>query len=266
MLSLEASNEILQQAVAEKASLQLSAIVDGQQRALVGRVLRLYDGEGADHDGVWVDLPGEQPEIIAQLARDKPVCIATTCIDHTRYTFQTEVIQREKHFWLDENMMLDALLFQAPVDLRICQDRASHRLPVSDHSGVSAKLFRLAPKATLTAGEPRAAGNHETVSISGKLVDLSPESGGFLCAFDAVLASAKQGQMLACVLQFREMKISLVATLARVVRLSSRSMRIGFRFYIPPGADAQRKRDQVQSIIRELERQQSLRQRLKRGA
>ena len=39
------------------------------------------------------------------------------CLDHTRHAFRSQVIRRNKHFWLSETMMFNALLLKGPPQL-----------------------------------------------------------------------------------------------------------------------------------------------------
>jgi hypothetical protein len=72
---------------------------------------------------------------------------------------------------------------------------------------------------------------------------------------------------MGCILHFRGERIPLVATLAQVSPISSRTLRLGIKFQ--PAADsaaALEKQGQVQKVIDELQRQRSVRQQVRRAS
>src|SRR3954451_22777219 len=98
-------NEILTGAVAEKAAGQLSMTIDGQQHRLTARPVRLPE-DGSD--GFWVDVGKPPRDLMDAITKQLPACEANVVVRRTRYTFDTAVLKRDKHFWLNDQMMLDA--------------------------------------------------------------------------------------------------------------------------------------------------------------
>src|SRR5947207_7517856 len=117
---------VLTRAVAQKTPLKLSAEVGGEQRTYLARPVKLV-GEGGE-DGIWVQLPDEKHRVLEELSQLRPMCSASCCVDHARYCFETAVLERDRHFWLNDQIMLDALLLQSPADFRHVQERSCERL------------------------------------------------------------------------------------------------------------------------------------------
>jgi hypothetical protein len=241
--------------VREKSALRVTA-VDGAPASHNARALELSDQAGAE--GLWVHLPETDEATIGRFARSLPLFAFSLAAGKTRYGFEGKVLSRNQRFWFNDTVMLDALLIALPEQLHEVQDRRHPRLPVSEGSGVSAQLFRL-NKAGNTSGSPSPAA---LVPVDAKLQDLSRTGGGFLCAPDRSLLSAKRGERLACIVEFRGSKIVLVASVARVTNLSNRAVRLGIDFDAHKEERAMAgKLEQLAAVVQELERQESLRRR-----
>jgi hypothetical protein len=246
------SAQYLARAIAERVLLRLAVDSDQPPPPLLARPLKLL-GEDA-HQGVWVDLPNAAPSMLDQLSARLPACRATFAIKGERYAFQTAISKRDRHFWLTEEIMLDALLLSGPIQLLKKDERTSDRLEVSERSGVSATLFSLSPS-------PGNQAKIQAKPVSGVLHDLSEKGGGFWCTFDRALMLARRGELFACNIQFRGQRIVLKATLMQVSRISDRMLRVGLAFPEPNGDPVSEERlGQLNTVITELKRQQSLRQ------
>jgi hypothetical protein len=250
-------NEILTRAVVEKAAMQLALMIDGQRHTLTTRPVRVLD-DGTD--GFWAHV-GETPrDLLEEIAKQLPECEANFVVRRVRYQFATAVLKRDKHFWLNDQMMLDAILLRAPEQLSQVQERRSARHPVSDGSGVSADLFRYTPR--WQGGELK---QHPT-PVKAKLRDLSLHGAGFICAFDRQLAELKPGDRIGCVVNFNGTKTPLLGTLRQVRTVSSRAIHLGVSFNPPANAaDREAGIQSIAPIVQELERQETMRQQM-RGA
>ena len=249
-----ALDDILKQAVAEKGALRLTAL-DGAKSTHAARALQWSEPPGPE--GLWVHLPETDEQTIARFGTSLPAVNVMFAVDQTRYEFDSNVLSRNRRFWIDDTLMVDALLVAAPADVRRIEERRKPRLPVSEGSGVSAQLIRL--NRASASGAPDAA---QLVPVDGKLQDLSLVGAGFVCAPDRGLMAAQPGERLACVIDFRGQKIVLVASLARVVSVSNRAMRVGVDFTIHENDKAMAgKLAELAGVVQELERQDSLRRR-----
>jgi hypothetical protein len=249
-------DEILMQAVRDKCPLRL-ACADNPAAPYVARALQWSDAAGAE--GLWLHLPEADDATVARLARTLPAVAVSFAIDRTRHAFESKVLDRNPRFWCNDTVMLDALLLAAPHEIRQVQERRCERLPVSEGSGVSAQLYRLEKKPD-ASGAAQGAG--ALVPVDGNLQDLSLTGAGFLCAPDRALLSARRGERMACIIEFRGSKILLVASLARVTNVSTRAMRIGVDFKAHENERAMAgKLAELANVVQELERQDSLRRR-----
>jgi len=251
-----AVDDILKQAVREKTGLRV-AFADGMPASHSARALQVSETDGAE--GLWINLPEADEATISRFARTLPKLGFTLAIGKLRYGFDAKVISRNPRFWFNDTVMMDALLVTLPDEVRELQERRQPRLPVSEGSGVTAQLFRL-DKSAVANGAPTAA---NLVPVEAKLQDLSLTGGGFLCAPDRSLMSARRGERLACIIEFRGAKILLVASLARVANISNRAVRLGVDFDAHKNERAMSgKLELLAAVVQELERQDALRRRM----
>ncbi|HEV2296532.1 MAG TPA: hypothetical protein VGR35_22000 [Tepidisphaeraceae bacterium] len=246
-------DDILKRAVHEKSGLRLTAL-GGTQSTHAARALEW--SEAPSPEGLWVHLPDADENTIARFGTALPAVSVTFAFEGTRYQFDSNVLSRNRRFWINDTVMVDALLVAAPPQVRRIEERRKPRLPVSETSGISAQLIRLCKSAS--AIPDRSA----LVPVEAKLQDLSLVGAGFVCAPDRTLLAAQRGERLACVIDFRGRKIVLVASLARVVSVSSRAMRVGVDFAAHENEKAMAgKLAELANVVQELERQNSLRRR-----
>lgn len=242
----------LLKAVGQRTALRLSIDGGAAPRMYVARPIKLA-GEDVQ-DGIWVQLPEEAGgTALAELTKAAS-CIGWFCQDGARYAFDSRVLKRDKHFWMNDEVMLDALLLAGPEELRDADVRSADRYTVSEGSGVSAQLFRVTPASTADR-------KLQSVPVPGRLFDLSLTGAGFWCGYDPALAKARPGEPLAFVLQFRGARIPLLARLMHIDRVTDRTMRIGLSLTLSRGraTDPERVRA-LELVIDELQRQQALRQ------
>jgi hypothetical protein len=250
-MPLEESLSILHRAVAQKVSLRLVTNLDGKERVINARPIRL--SEGNETDGLWVQLPDEKPALLAQLAKAQPQCKASCCINTVRYTFDTSVLKRDPHHWLTDSIVIDSLLLRGPAQIEEQQQRRAERYIISDSSGVSAKLFCAGP-VDLKTGKP------QLVEVPGKLRDLSMTGACFLSPLNQQLLTLGSGTPLVFIVQFKQKQTTLVAKTAYVSKISNRNLRIGIHFQQRTDAKLQAaSTEELQAVIRELQRQLALR-------
>ena len=249
---------VLARAITDKSKFQLQAMIDGKPRAFAARAVKL---EGAGDDGFWIHLIESPDSATNALARPRPALSIACCVTRVRYSFQTTIERRERHFWIDDRVMLDALLLATPAELKQLDGRRERRTEVGDGSGISAQLFRFAP--WCLPGTKR----HQIIPIRAALRDLSARGAGFIGSFDRKLNELRPNQPLGCCIDFRNTKLCLLATLIRVTEISARTMQIAIEFCRP--ADQGIDGDDLaglRKVLEELERQQTLRQRVRRAS
>lgn len=252
-------DDILKQAVLAKSGLRLTAL-DGATSthgtAGTHNARALQWSEAPDPEGLWVHLPDVEEQTIARFGSSLPAVSVSFAVDQVRYAFYSTVLSRNRRFWINDAVMVDALLVAAPAEVRQIEERRKPRPPVSDGSGISAQLIRL------NKGPPGAPAAAQLLPINARLQDLSLVGAGFVCAPDRALLAAQRGERLACVIDFRGTKIVLVASLARVVSISNRAMRVGVDFAAHENEKAMTgKLAELANVVQELQRQDSLRRR-----
>ena len=247
-------DDILKQAVVEKSGLRLTALCEsGTTHA--AKALQWSEAPGPE--GLWVHLPEDNETTIARFGTSLPQVSVSFAVNQVRYSFDSTIVSRNRRFWLNDSVMFDALLIAAPRDVRKLQERRYPRYNVSEGSGISGQLIRLARSES--GGMP---GTDALVPVEGKLQDLSLGGAGFICSPDKALLTAPHGQRLACIVEFRRAKLVLAASLARATSVSTRAMRVGVDFTQHENEKAMTgKLAALANIVQELERQESLRRR-----
>src|SRR5207244_2814995 len=91
----------LLKAVAQRTTLRLSVDGGAAPRVYNARPVRLV-GEDVS-DGIWVHLPEEAASATAELTKAES-CVGWFCLDGARYAFDTRVVKRDKHFWLNDEL------------------------------------------------------------------------------------------------------------------------------------------------------------------
>jgi hypothetical protein len=242
--------ESLLKAVAQRTALRLSVDSGAEPRVHIARAIKLASEDPVD--GIWVHLPDAGGGTALSELTQAASCIGWFCQDGARYAFDTRVLKRDKHFWVNDDVMFDALLLAGPEELREEDVRSAERYTVSEGSGVSAQLFRMTPVSN--PGKKL-----EAIPVPGRLFDLSLTGAGFWCGYDPALAKLRPGEPLALVLQFRGDRIPLLAKLMHIDRVTDRTVRIGLSITLSPATAPGRVRA-LEQVIEELQRQQALRQ------
>ncbi|HEY8749290.1 MAG TPA: hypothetical protein VIM11_15005 [Tepidisphaeraceae bacterium] len=127
--------ELLERAVAGRFGGTLSVLPDIRQQWQVR-----FLAHDADHEGVWVEpLGGNQAPLDSAIGRGDMVEVAL-CQNHSRHAFRAQIVRRNKHFWLTETMMFNALLLRGPIELTPAERRANPRYQVPDGSQIFAQI------------------------------------------------------------------------------------------------------------------------------
>src|SRR5579859_4322288 len=79
------------------------------------------------HNGIWIEpLADAQSPLDSVIASGAQIEVAL-CQNHTRHAFRTTIVRRNKHFWLTESMMFNAVLLRGPIQLYPADRRAHVR-------------------------------------------------------------------------------------------------------------------------------------------
>ncbi len=164
--------------------------------------------------GIWVEPMGEnQSSLDSVIAAGAQVEIAL-CHSHTRHAFRTTIVRRNKHFWLSETMMFNALLLRGPVRLYPAERRAHNRYLVPDGSHIVSTI--VCPGAfTPTRVTPW---------------DICPAGVSFLCPRETVVTALKPEDTLQLNITTRGKSISAQATVRFSRFLTDRVIKVGVKF------------------------------------
>ena len=246
-------HHVLKQAVLDKTALRLTAQF-GPSTTHTAKALQWSESPGPE--GLGVHLPEDGEMVLARFGSALPAVSASFAVNQNRYAFESKVLSRNRRFWMNDSVMLDALLLAVPAEVRKVDERRHPRLPVSQGSGVSAQLVRLDKR----RAEVAAAAAQALIPVDGTLNDLSLVGAGFICAPDRALLAAQRGERLACIVDFRGTKLVLACSLARVTSVSTRAMRVGVDFAAHENEQAMAgKLAELAGVVAELERQEALR-------
>jgi hypothetical protein len=95
---------------------------------------------GVEHDGIWIEpLDEAKQSLDPHIAGGCAVQVAI-CLDHARFAFRSSIIRRNKHFWLTESMMFEALLLRGPIELFEAERRAHRRFLVPDANNIFTQI------------------------------------------------------------------------------------------------------------------------------
>jgi c-di-GMP-binding flagellar brake protein YcgR len=169
----------------------------------------------AINDGVWVEPMGEaQRPLDPIIARGAAVEVAF-CLNHARYAFQTQIVRRNKHFWLN------ALLLMGPVELYPAERRAHPRFQVPDGSQIFAQVT--CPGALFP--------------VNVKPWDLSAGGISFMSPRENGVMALKAGNVIDLKLAYRGRPISAKASVRFSRFITERVIKTGAQF-VPDAMDA----------------------------
>jgi hypothetical protein len=212
------SFECLDKAIATKLPVTLTGKLDGKAFEIAAKFI----AESADdaNPGIWLQPTTPSAvasKMYARLAAEKIPLSATFCDAGTKVVFDTVVAQHNKHYWLNDRVVFEALLIDTPSDLSTPESRSARRYRISDaQGGVYGKLFRR-----------EGAGTKE---IQATLWDLSTGGASFVCPMDKQLQSTAANELFIAMVHFRGKKLTLPARFTHARAFSSRTLRLGMRF------------------------------------
>ena len=197
-----------------------------------------------EQDGLWAQ-PIEMPALLLNelIGGGKAIQVSFNH-ERQRYVFPTVVLGRNKHYWLTEQVMVEAVLLRTPVQVAVEDRRAHPRLLVPDGSSIFAQLTR-------------PSGKLGVATIQVKPWDVSAGGAGFVCPYDQNLMAMSRGQRLGVLLCFRSKKIVADATLCFSKTLTGRVVKIGVQF--DPQSMTDESTANLNELIADLKRLEGLR-------
>jgi len=188
------------------------------------------------HNGIWVEPLGEtQSALDAVIARGAMVEIAL-CQNHTRQAFRTTIVRRNKHFWLSETMMFNALLLRGPVQLFSAERRAHMRYQVPDGSHIVAHIH--------------CPGAFTPIRVTPW--DISSGGVSFLCPREAAVTALKPEDTVQLKIMARGRTIAARANVRFSRFLTDRVIKAGLKFL--PDSMEESSKHQLDQFIADVQR------------
>lgn len=243
-----AQADILTDAITQRVTAALSVPTTAPARQW--EVKLLSESRGSEPAGLWVQTPkAPQSELEALVAGHMLVEVAFTN-GPVKAKFRSVIAKRDKHFWLTERFMFDALLLESVSDLSAVSRQASTRLLVSAGTRVFAQVFRMIPG-------PQ--GEKLGPAINAKLWDLGHEDASFIHPFDKTLLAIPEGTPLRIILHFFGGKLALAAKLTFNEIVSTKIVKFGARFDPPLAKLGDDARKSFNEVIATLQRHNEMR-------
>lgn len=245
--------DVLTDAITQRVTAVLS--VPSAASAPQWKVKFLSPASGPDPAGLWVQTPVvPQNELQALIASRTPVEVAFTQ-GPVRVKFRSVIARRDKHFWLTDRFMFDALLLESVHDLSTESRQSSPRFMVSAGTRVFAQVFRM------TNGPQ---GPKRGPAVNAKLWDLGLDGATFLHPFDKQVLALPAGEPLRIVIHYFCGKLALAAKLTFNETVSSKIVKFGARFDPPVGELGDEVLRPLNEVLATLKRHNDLRTRSER--
>ncbi len=233
------SFECLDKAIATRLPVALAGIAGDKSVEIAAKFV--VESSDDAQPGIWIQPTTSSPansKLYEQLAAEKTPLTATFCDAGSKVLFQTAIAFRNKHYWLNDRIVFEALLIETPSELSTPEFRGGRRYRISDKGGIQGKLFR----------------REGAVSkeIEATLWDLSRGGISFVCPMDKQLQNLPANEVFVAMLNFRGKRITMPARFAHARPLSSRTLRVGMRFdFSNPATESMK--DDLERMCKELE-------------
>jgi len=203
------AEEILDRAIAGRLLGSLCAPGDStpwQVRLLV---------RGTERDGLWIHPADESKshslDTIISTGASVELSVA---LEHERYATKSQIIRRDRHFWLTEEMMFSAVLLHGPIEFKRAERRVHPRFRVPDGTSTFAQI---------TCGGA-------LFPLRVQPWDVSAGGMSFLCPRDANILKLRSKDDLNFVISYRGRSIAGGANVRFTRMLTERVVKIGVRF------------------------------------
>lgn len=241
MVTVATESDLLQQAIARRLIAGFCVPNSFPEREWKVRLLKAEDGE----DGFWA-----QP-VDSGYAKSSPPAGSEVEVSfnpgHSRSCFRSTLLRHDKHFWLNEQMMVEAVLLKWPDAVTDGERRQHPRYPVSDDSHIHAQLC-------VTSGAAFG------IEIPAKMMDMSLGGAGFVAALRCELRHVQEGDTLRAQIHHLGQATEIYASFTDHRSISgNNAFKFGVRFEPDSAKWAPRAREAVDAIVADLARRESLR-------
>jgi c-di-GMP-binding flagellar brake protein YcgR len=158
---LAEEQDILREAISRNAGIVLTLISSGMMRHCKSRFLCETDGK------ILVEsVPAETPLIEEMIRTTKPAGVSFKS-GHTKVVFAAPLVERLPEYRINSTVVLQAVRLAWPTQIKSIQRRTNYRVRVGTDAELSARVWRIGPKAILR-DKPLA-----SCEIPAQLLDLS---------------------------------------------------------------------------------------------
>jgi hypothetical protein len=234
----------LEQAIAEKLAgvLTLPGTAPGREWKV-----RLLSAE-PNGPALWIQaLDESKGELNVAISNASKAELAFTS-GTRRACFQTVIQKRNRHYWLTDSMVIEALLLKWPTEVRDGERRKHARYAVGDESRVLAQLVRTSQWAPAGEREFRV-----------KLSNISLGGAGFLTSLNNLLLALPSGEPMKVTIQYDGRRFDVPATLAANRTRSGTMLKFGVEFEADRAQWSPEAEQGLQDLIAALARREALR-------
>jgi hypothetical protein len=233
--------DIVEQAIRRKAGVRLTVSVCTIEHLYEARLI----GPSAppEPQGVWAQLTKGEPAILETIIRSQAPMHGSVYLDGVGIGFDTRLLMRNKHYWIEDRLMIDGLLLEPVRDIEIIQNRQEQRFAVRDSGGISATLFRI------NAGGAAAA-------MTAKLWDLGAGGASFICPVHRKLLAIGPEERFLAQFNFRGATIQREGKLVYQRTLAGKAIRLGIEFdpSAPCNSENATEMEQLMELLERLNR------------
>lgn len=241
---MDESFELLARAVRRNTPVTVTASIDEKEHACEAKLVATRT------HGLWAQpSAGSRAPLQRAIQDQAPVRVLFT-MDGRRMAFNTRLLKLDRHCWLNDQMMIEAVQLDEPERVDQVEQREHPRALVSDSADLRGTLYRL-PRPHIEKSKAPAA-----LAMPAKLWDLGRGGVSFVCAYERTISDQLYARMPMCIaLEFRGKKLLLDGELRYHRQMNSRMLRIGLAFDLAQSTSLPPELDEV---IEHMRARQSL--------
>lgn len=234
-------NDVLDRAISERVNATLSVPGETDRQWQIRLALA-----APDQDGLWAQPLDDPHRVLDDFIAPGIEMKVAIGFERSRHAFLTQILKRNKHLWLNQATMVEALLLRYPAEVSVEDRRAHPRLLVPDGTNVAAQIVC----------------GSALLPLPVKMWDVSEGGVALLCPRDANVLGLQRGDRFSFVITAQGQKISGSAQMCFSRPLSAKILKVGAQFL----ADSMDAASQaaLQHLLAELTRVERLRGRGRR--
>jgi len=207
---LASVDEILDRAIKTR----LIATLSGQGEATPWQARLLSTDK--DSGGLWIHPIDETAKhsLDGVIARGAPVEVAVAD-NHERLSARSSIVRRNRHFWLTQELMYNAVLLRGPIEFQPAERRAHPRFRVPDGTSTFAQI---------TSADA-------IFALRVRPWDVSNGGISFLCPRDPSILKLKADSKLNFVLSYRGRTVAGTGNVRFTRLLTERVVKIGVKIH-----------------------------------